>query len=119
MHNGLAINSTGENWHLLSTKYVAKYFGFVFLVFILKQNPYDFAVFINIRKPMDEAQCPYCLQMLLANVVSIHIGTELFQSKTPLFFSFGSSKSHIQFANMGRRGFQSSFVSAGAKPKRR
>ena len=43
--NGLAMNSTGANWHLLSDTHVAKSFGFVLFFSCPKRNPKDFATF--------------------------------------------------------------------------
>jgi len=55
--NGVAMNSTGANWRLLSATHIAKSFGFVFSFFLSKQNPKDFADFIKIHKPFDLPRC--------------------------------------------------------------
>lgn len=51
--NGLAMNSTGANYRLLSATHIAKSFCFVFSFPCLKQNPKDFADIIKIHKPCD------------------------------------------------------------------
>jgi len=57
--NGLAKNSTGANWRLLSVYHLAKTFCFNFLL-LKSQNPIVLADFIKIRKPFGKARSPYC-----------------------------------------------------------